>query len=906
MPDMGERAQQLLARPLRAVAAGGMALAALTAPACAQDASWLATTNIGNWNDVANWSPNSVPTGTASFPSVIPARPDPHVVIVSQNNAIGRLDFVDLGPGPGYSFRIAADLNVTGAGFTGTPANVSFQVGGFGGPASLNFQNSSSSGSVPVTTFGTTTFSGNSSGGTSLLTIRAGGAVDISGLASVGMTVGMIAAEGNLFLGSKNLRLIGASDAEFSGVIADGGLNGGAGGSLTINLDPNAIAAGGQLTLSGINTYTGGTTVISGTLVVAGGATLGAATAPLTIMGGRVVLLGPETVGTFTMSGGAMDHGTLNATAFNVQAGTIDSILAGPGALTKTGAGTVTLNAVNTYAAPTTVNGGLLSVNGSIASSSLTTVNSGGTLGGNGTLGNTSINGGTLAPGNSIGVLTVQGNLVFATASSYMVEVSPTNADRTNVTGTATLGGATVSAAFAAGSYVARQYVIVNATGGVTGTFAALTNTNLPPGFTSSLSYDASNAYLNLDLTFAAPGGALNGNQQNVANAVTGFFAAGGSVPIAFGALGPAGLTQVSGETATASQQTTFDAMSQFMGVMTDPFIAGRGVGAIGSGPAAFAAENDAASAYAASRKRSGPEREAYAAIYNKAPPRNAGFDPRWSVWAAGLGGSQSTDGNALAGSNNTTSWLGAVAVGADYLLSPATRAGFALAGGATRFSVTNGGSGRSDLFQAGAFVRHTVGPAYVAAALAYGWQDITTDRTVTVAGIDRLRAEFNANAWSGRLEGGYRLIGYGIGLTPYAAGQFTTFDLPSYAEQAVSGANTFALSYGARSVTASRSELGVRTDRAFVVQEAILTLRGRAAWAHDFNSDRNIAATFQTLPGASFVVNGAAQAHDAALATAAAELKWRNGLSLAAVFEGEFSGVTQSYAGKAVARYAW
>ena len=79
-------------------------------------------------------------------------------------------------------------------------------------------------------------------------------------------------------------------------------------------------------------------------------------------------------------------------------------------------------------------------MNGSIASSSLTTVNAGGTLGGNGTVGNTTINGGTLAPGNSIGLLTVQGNLVLTAASTYMVEVSPANADRTNVTGTATLG----------------------------------------------------------------------------------------------------------------------------------------------------------------------------------------------------------------------------------------------------------------------------------------------------------------------------------------------------------------------------------------------------------------------------------------------------------------------------------
>ena len=42
-----------------------------------------------------------------------------------------------------------------------------------------------------------------------------------------------------------------------------------------------------------------------------------------------------------------------------------------------------------------------------------------------------------------------------------------------------------------------------------------------------------------------------------------------------------------------------------------------------------------------------------------------------------------------------------------------------------------------------------------------------------------------------------------------------------------------------------------------------ILTLRGRAAWAHEFNQDRNIAACFQTLPGASFAVNGASGARE-------------------------------------------
>ena len=278
-------------------------------------------------------------------------------------------------------------------------------------------------------------------------------------------------------------------------------------------------------------------------------------------------------------------------------------------------------------------------------------------------------------------------------------------------------------------------------------------------------------------------------------------------------------------------------------------------------------------------------------------------------MWAAGFGGSQTTDGNAAVGSNTATSRVFGVAVRADYRFSPFTVAGFALAGGGTNFSVANGGTGNSDLFQAGAFVRHTVGPAYVSAALAYGWQDITTDRTVTVAGVDRLHAEFNANAFSGRIEGGYRLVSPwigGVGLTPYAAGQFTTFDLPAYAESALAGSNTFALAYGSRSVTDTRSELGVRTDKSFAMTNAILTLRGRAAWAHDFNPDRTIAATFQALPGASFVVNGAAQASDAALTTASAEVRWLNGWSAAATFEGEFSNVTRSYAGKGAVRYMW
>ena len=581
------------------------------------------------------------------------------------------------------------------------------------------------------------------------------------------------------------------------------------------------------------------------------------------------------------------------------------------GSFNKIGSSVWTLTGAATFGGDVNVNGGTLLVNGSLASASTVFVSPGATLGGTGTLPATFLDdGATLAPGTpaTIGTLTVNTILLFCNCSVYSVKVSGLSADRTQVSGDVYLSEAPVVATVT-GSSIARRYTILTASGGLNDTFGTVTG-NTPAGFTPSLSYDANNVYLNYQFTPLLPAG-LNGNQQSVAGAAaTGagnIFNAGGAIPVAFGALTPAMLTQMSGEVATGSQQTTFDAMTQFMGLMTDPFTARRGFDAPGA--IGFAEEGDATHAYAVTgRNRTGPEREAYGMIA-KSVPRAPAFDPRWSVWAAGFGGGQTTDGNAALGSHTATSRLGAAAVGVDYWFSPQTIAGFALAGGATNFSVADGGSGRSDLFQAGAFVRHTVGSAYVTSAAAYGWQDITTDRTVAISGIDQLHARFNASALSGRIEGGNRMVTSwlgGIGLTPYAAAQAINFELPAYAESVLSGANTLALAYAAKSITATRSELGLRSDKSFAVGDAILTLRGRAAWAHDFNADRAASATFQTLPGASFVVNGAAQAHDAALTTASAEMKFVSGLSLAAAFEGEFSEVTRSYAGKGVVRYTW
>ena len=145
-----------------------------------------------------------------------------------------------------------------------------------------------------------------------------------------------------------------------------------------------------------------------------------------------------------------------------------------------------------------------------------------------------------------------------------------------------------------------------------------------------------------------------------------------------------------------------------------------------------------------------------------------------------------------------------------------------------------------------------------------------------------------------------------GFGLTPYAAAQAVTFDLPTYVERAIVGSNQFALGYGAKNVTDVRSELGVRTDKSFAAQNGIFTLRGRLAWAHDYDPDRNVLSTFQTLPGASFIVNGATPAKNSALTSAGAELRWQSGWALTARFDGELASRAQTYTGTGTVHYSW
>ncbi len=191
---------------------------------------------------------------------------------------------------------------------------------------------------------------------------------------------------------------------------------------------------------------------------------------------------------TLTLAGNANDNIQLNGTLTLDAVGnvTIDEIMQGAGGLTKTGGGTLTLSPSNTYGGATTVDAGKLLVNGTHTGAGLITVNNG-TLGGRGTVGPVTVNsGGTLAPGESIGTFTVNGDLSLAGTLDIEVDGAGLGSvDLLNVSGLLDISSATVK--FQALSALDDVYVFA-AYGSLNGSqFNSVVN--LPSGYSIDYAY---------------------------------------------------------------------------------------------------------------------------------------------------------------------------------------------------------------------------------------------------------------------------------------------------------------------------------------------------------------------------------------------------------------------------------
>ena len=204
------------------------------------------------------------------------------------------------------------------------------------------FGDSSSAATATVITNngGKTEFTGSSSGGEARFITNAGGAVLFGGLTTPGTTAGSIEGAGRYHLADEELT-VGSNNlsTEVSGVIS------GNKGSL--------VKVGtGMLTLSGADTYGGGTTVDDGILQLGTGGSLAAA-GPLTVNGGSFDLNGhDQTVGALSGAGGTI---TLGSGTLTVRQSITTSFLgdiSGSGGLTKGGPGTLILDGINDYTGP--------------------------------------------------------------------------------------------------------------------------------------------------------------------------------------------------------------------------------------------------------------------------------------------------------------------------------------------------------------------------------------------------------------------------------------------------------------------------------------------------------------------------------------------------------------------------
>ncbi|KZN20392.1 MULTISPECIES: autotransporter serine protease [Pseudomonas] len=526
------------------------------------------------------------------------------------------------------------------------------------------------------------------------------------------------------------------------------------------------------------------------------------------------------------------------------------------GSLIKSGAGRLMLTGDNTYRGPTTVNGGLLAVNGSLTSA--VTVNDSGTLGGNGRIAALTANaGGTVAPGNSIGTLQVSGDVTFAPGSTYAVELSPTSSDQIITSGTATISGATVSLSLENSptllstqqvqSLLGHQYNILQAAGGIQGQFGAVLPNYLFIG--GSLDYAVTGIQLSVErnaTTFASVG--QTPNQRNVAAAVEGL-GAGNAVYESL-LLSP---------TASSAQQ----AFQQLSGEIYP---------ALGS-----VLIND--SRYL---------RDAVGERLNEAS------GSRSNGWIKALGAWGKTDDSHDTAGYTTS--IGGLLAGVDGAVDDETRVGLVAGYSDSSASMGSGthSSGQVDSYHLGAYAGHEIGAWRLSAGGAYSRHRADVKRDLQYGDVSaKQKAKVDAGTTQLFGEAAYRLNLQALALEPFANLAYVHLDTEGFTEKG----DAAALKNSGDRRDAVLSTLGVRALKTVTLSgQQQLDLSGSLGWQHNLsNTDSEEHLAFAS-GGTPFVVQSSPLVRDAALVGAHASLALSRDVRLNLDYTGQLANRERSH----------
>jgi fibronectin-binding autotransporter adhesin len=700
----------------------------------------------------------------------------------------------------------------------------------------------------------------------------------LSGFAPGAITIGA----GGAFIDSNGFAITASSDLNGSGALSKEGA--------------------GTLTLTGTNSYMGGTVISAGTLQLGNGGTAGsiqgdvadngtlafnrtdavsfsgvvsgsgavsqAGSGSTTLTGvntytGGTVIAGGTLIGSATSfgSGAILDNAAL-VISQPVDAAFTNAIN-GTGSFAKQGAGRLNYTGTGNLSGPTTVAAGTLSVNGSLMNSAVT-VQNGGTLGGNGTVGATTIlAGGAIAPGNSLGTLHINGAYSQAAGGIYQVQVDPNSnaSDLIAVNGAATLApGAGINVTkIAPGDYsLGTIYTILTTTNGVTGTYTLAGDTALTPYIALKDSYDANNAYLKVVQTGDPGSAAVTPNQTQTATGTD-------SLPGTSG-VGSAVLnTPDPGTTRSAFDQLSGEALASAKSALISGSLLVRDT--------TFDRLRDVFCAGASDEPRRPDRRDV------SCPPN----PDRATVWTQGFGswGNISGNGNAAALSESVGGFL----IGVDMPVYD-WRMGYF--GGFSRadFSVkARSSSGNSNNYHLGLYGGTQWGDLGLRLGVSYSWNDLASDRSVTVGDLSNdLRAKYNAGTTQLFGELGQRFTLDRFRLEPFANMAYVNLRTGGFSE---TGGDA-ALTVKADTMEDAFTTLGVRPSTDIVWGSFNATARGMVGWRHAFG-DVTPSSAVSFAGSDVFTVTGAPIARDSGVVEAGLDFIVHDNVTAGLTYGGQF-----------------